>query len=68
MLIDHNAIVSAMQFTGPFDFAFVPIFFVVFGWIITFLVGLLFVIVAARFATRAVLDEIDKDRRRRGQI
>jgi hypothetical protein len=35
-------------------------------WIGTFLVGLLFVVVAARFATRAVLDEIDKDRRRRG--
>jgi len=35
-------------------------------WIGTFLVGLLFVVVAARFATRAVLDEIDKDRRERG--
>ena len=57
-----------MQVTGPFDFAFFPIFFVVFGWIVTFLVGLLFVIVAARYATRAALDEIDKDRRRRGQL
>jgi hypothetical protein len=29
-------------------------------------VGLLFLVIAARIVTRVVLDEIDKDRRRRG--
>ena len=47
-------------------FAFFPLLWFAIVWIGTFLVGLLFVVVAARFATRAVMDEIDKDRRRRG--
>ena len=47
------------------DFAFFPLVWFAIVWIATFVVGLLFVVVAARFATRAVLDEIDKDRRRR---
>jgi hypothetical protein len=68
MLIDHNAIVSRVQIAGPFDFALVPLVFILFGWIVTFVIGLLFVVLAARFATRAVLDEIDKDRRRRGPV
>jgi hypothetical protein len=68
MLIRDNAIVSAVQIAGPFDFALVPLVFVLVGWIVTFVIGLLFVILAARFATRAVLDEIDKDRRRRGPV
>jgi hypothetical protein len=49
-----------------YSFAFFPLLWFAVVWIATFLVGLLFVVVAARFATRAVLDEIDKDRRRRG--
>jgi len=55
-----------VQPIGPFDFAFFPIVFVLIGWLFTFAIGLLFVVLAARFATRAVLDEIAKDRRRRG--
>jgi hypothetical protein len=66
MLIEDNAIVSAVQVAGPFDFAFVPLVFVFVGWVVSFLIGLLFVVLAARFATRAVLDEIAKDRVRRG--
>jgi len=57
-----------VQIAGPLDFALIPIVFVVVSWIVTFLIGLLFIVVAARFATRAVLDEIDKDRRRRGPV
>jgi len=57
-----------VQIAGPLDFALVPLVFVLFGWIVTFVIGLFFVILAARFATRAVLDEIDKDRRRRGPV
>jgi len=68
MLIRHNAIVSAVQIAGPLDFALFPLVFVLVGWIVTFAIGLLFVILAARLATRAVLDEIDKDRRRRGPV
>ena len=47
-------------------FAFFPLLWVAIVWIFTFVAGLLFIVVAARFATRAVLDEIDKDRKRRG--
>lgn len=36
------------------------------SWAIMFLLALLFVLVAARLATRVVLDEIAKDRKRRG--
>ena len=43
-----------------------PLIALIFGWVIAFVIGLLFVMLAARFATRVVLDEIDKDRRRRG--
>jgi len=53
---------------GPVGFGLLPIVFILFTWIIGFLIGLLFIVVAARFATRAVLDEIDKDRRRRGPL
>ena len=52
---------------GPVGFGILPLLFILMTWVITFLLGLLFVVVAARFATRAVLDEIDKDRRRRGR-
>jgi hypothetical protein len=57
-----------VQIAGPFDFALIPLVLVLVGWIVTFLIGLVFVVLAARFATRAVLDEIDKDRRRRGPV
>jgi len=57
-----------VQIAGPLDFALFPLVFVLVGWIVTFAIGLLFVILAARLATRAVLDEIDKDRRRRGPV
>jgi len=57
-----------VQIAGPLDFALIPLVFVLVGWIVTFLIGLIFVVLAARFATRAVLDEIDKDRRRRGPV
>lgn len=39
---------------------------VLLSWAIMFLLALLFVLVAARLATRIVLDEIAKDRKRRG--
>jgi hypothetical protein len=52
---------------GPVGFGMLPFLFILLTWVIAFLLGLLFVVVAARFATRAVLDEIDKDRRRRGR-
>jgi hypothetical protein len=51
---------------GPIGFGLLPIVFILMTWIIAFVIGLLFIVVAARFATRAVLDELDKDRRRRG--
>jgi multisubunit Na+/H+ antiporter MnhC subunit len=51
---------------GPLGFGILPLLFILTTWVIGFVVGLLFIVVAARFATRAVLDEIDKDRRRRG--
>jgi hypothetical protein len=57
-----------VQGAGPFDVGFTPLVFFFVGWIVTFLIGLLFVVLPTRFATRAVLDEIDKDRRRRGPI
>jgi len=57
-----------VQIAGPLDFALIPLLFILVGWIVTFLIGLVFVVLAARFATRAVLDEIDKDRRRRGPV
>jgi hypothetical protein len=47
-----------------FDFALIGPLFFFFGWIVSFVIGLLFVVLAARFATRAVLDEIRKDRAR----
>ncbi|MGH2492053.1 MAG: hypothetical protein ACRDF9_11135 [Candidatus Limnocylindria bacterium] len=51
---------------GPaLDFALIGPLLFFFGWIVSFVVGLLFVVLAARFATRAVLDEIAKDRARR---
>jgi hypothetical protein len=50
---------------GPIGFGLLPIVFILMTWIIAFVIGLLFIVVAARFATRAVLDELDKDRRRR---
>ncbi len=56
-----------MSFDG-FGFGMLPLIFFLFTWIVFFLVALLFIVVAARFATRAVLDEIDKDRRRRGPL
>ncbi|OLC20314.1 MAG: hypothetical protein AUH33_04000 [Chloroflexi bacterium 13_1_40CM_68_21] len=68
MLIDQTLSSWAVPVSGPFDFAFFPLVFILIGWIITFVIGLLFVVLAARFATRAVLDEIDKDRRRRGPL
>jgi hypothetical protein len=50
---------------GPgVDFALIGPLFFIFGWIVSFAIGLLFVVLAARFATRAVLDEIRKDRAR----
>jgi hypothetical protein len=61
-----HAIVSGLRVVSPSDFGFFGPFFVLVGWIVSFLIGLLFVVLAARFATRAVLDEIDRDRRRRG--
>jgi hypothetical protein len=48
------------------SFALFPLLVVILAWIVTFTIGLLFVVLAARFATRAVLDEIAKDRARRG--
>jgi hypothetical protein len=52
---------------GPgFDFALIGPLFFIFGWILSFVIGLLFIVLAARFATRAVLDEIRKDRARTG--
>ncbi len=53
---------------GPLGFGILPFLFILTTWVIGFAVGLLFIVVAARFATRAVLDEIDKDRRRRGPL
>jgi hypothetical protein len=41
----------------------VGVLFIVAVW---FVVGLLFLMIAARIVTRVVLGEIDKDRRRRG--
>jgi hypothetical protein len=49
-----------------FPFAFFPLIWFAVAWVATFVIGLLFVVLAARLATRAILDEIDKDRRRRG--
>jgi hypothetical protein len=52
---------------GPgVDFALIGPLFFFFGWVVSFVVGLLFIVLAARFATRAVLDEIRKDRARTG--
>jgi hypothetical protein len=51
---------------GPVGFGILPLLLFLITWIVGFLIGLLFIIVAARVATRAVLDDIDKDRRRRG--
>ncbi|HEV8535158.1 MAG TPA: hypothetical protein VGR87_05480 [Candidatus Limnocylindria bacterium] len=48
------------------DFAVFPLIALLVAWMVVFRVALLFVIVAARLATRVVLDEMDKDRRRRG--
>jgi len=43
----------------------VGVLFIVAVW---FVVGLLFLMIAARIVTRVVLNEIDKDRRRRGPL
>ena len=44
-------------------FAFVPFLITI---VVPFIVGLLFLLIAARLVTRVVLDEIAKDRTRRG--
>jgi hypothetical protein len=46
---------------APFPFVFIPI--TLGFW---FLLGLSFLMIAARIVTRAVLDEMANDRRRRG--
>jgi len=43
----------------------VGVLFIVVVW---FVVGLLFLMIAARIVTRVVRNEIDKDRRRRGPL
>jgi len=43
----------------------VGVLFIVAVW---FVVGLLFLMIAARIVTRVVRNEIDKDRRRRGPL
>ena len=43
----------------------IGVLFIVAVW---FMVGLLFLMIAARIVTRVVLSEIDKDRRRRGPL
>ena len=43
----------------------IGVLFIVAVW---FVVGLLFLMIAARIVTRVVLSEIDKDRRRRGPL
>jgi hypothetical protein len=48
------------------SFALLPLLMIIVGWLVTFLLGLLFVVLAARFATRAVLDEIRRDRASKG--
>jgi hypothetical protein len=50
------------------DLPLFPFVAVLVGWLFLFLIGLVFVMLAARLAARAVLDEIDKDRRRRGPV
>lgn len=47
-------------------FAFAPFYFVFF-WLLAFLLSLLFVVIAAKLATRVVLDEIARDRERRAR-
>jgi hypothetical protein len=48
---------------GASPLELVGVLFIVIVW---FVIGLLFLMVAARIVTRVVLDEIDKGRRRRG--
>ena len=52
----------------PFEVAPFALWWFAISWIGFFVIGLLFIVVAARFATRAVLDEIRKDRQRRGPL
>jgi hypothetical protein len=48
------------------DFAPFPLVFILFTLAVWALLALGFLMIAARVVTRVVLDEIDKDRRRRG--
>ena len=48
------------------DFAPFPILFILITLGFWFLLGLAFLMIAARIVTRAVLDEIANDRRRQG--
>jgi uncharacterized membrane protein YecN with MAPEG domain len=50
------------------DFAPMTIFFVLFTFAVWALLALGFLMIAARVITRVVLDEIAKDRRRRGPV
>jgi hypothetical protein len=50
------------------DVGAAPILFILFTFLIWALLALGFLMIAARVVTRVVLNEIDKDRRRRGPV
>jgi hypothetical protein len=62
-LVDAHADGYSSPVAGASPLEFVGVLFIVIVW---FVMGLLFLMVAARIVTRVVLDEIDKGRRRRG--
>jgi hypothetical protein len=57
MLIDHTLSSRARRALIRSTWGVFPLVFFLLGWVVIFLTGLLFVVLAARFATRAVLDE-----------
>jgi len=58
----------ADEYSSPVPAAPLELIGVLFIVAVWFVVGLLFLMIAARIVTRVVLSEIDKDRRRRGPL
>jgi hypothetical protein len=56
------------EYSSPVPAAPLELIGVLFIVAVWFVIGLLFLMIAARVVTRVVLNEIDKDRRRRGPL